>query len=154
MLGPSEEMPMASKREQFWGYESYAVIGHSAKAPFPRLTYGALKALGKRVVAVDPDAPTIEGDKAYASLADVPHDVDAVVIEVPPAETKGWVEQAADRKVPRAWIHMNRDTPEALAAAADKGVELCTGTCAVQYLTKGFSAHTIHRTISKVLGRY
>ena len=147
---------MASKHEAFWEHESY-VVGHSAKAPFPRLTwltYGALRALGKRVVAVDPEADTIEGDKAYKSLAAIPHPIDGVVIEVPPEETKGWMEEAAALDVPRAWIHMKRDTPEALAVAAEKKMDVCTGTCAVQYLTPGFSVHAIHRTIRKALGRY
>lgn len=145
---------MASKHEAFWQHASYAVVGHSARAPFPKLTYGALKALGKRVVPVDPEADTIEGDKALGSLAAIPHALDGVVIEVPPEETKGWVEQAAEKGVPRVWIHMNRDTPEALAVAKDKGIEVCSGTCAVQYLTTGFSVHAIHRTIRKLLGRY
>lgn len=145
---------MASKQEKFWTHESYAVVGHSSRAAFPRLTYGALKKLGKRVFPVDPDAKTIEGDKAYGSLAAIPHKVDAVVIEVPREETIGWVAQAAECAVPRAWIHMNRDTPEAVRLASEKGIEVCTGRCAVQYLTPGFSIHGLHRTISKVLGRY
>ncbi len=145
---------MASKHEQFWSHGAYAVIGHSARAPFPKLTYGALKRLGKRVVPVDPEADTIDGDKAYKSLADIPDAIDGVVIEVPPSETLGWVEQAASKGVPRAWIHMNRDTPEALAAAAAKGIEVCTGTCAVQYVTSGLNVHGVHRAMRKALGRY
>lgn len=145
---------MASPHELFWQHERFAVVGHSARAPFPRLTYGALKALGKQVTPVDPEASTIEGDPAVASLAALPGPVDAIVIEVPREETAGWLEQAAAIGARRAWIHMNRETPEALAVAARAGIELCTGTCAVQYLTTGFSVHGIHRAIRKALGRY
>jgi predicted CoA-binding protein len=145
---------MTSRHEAFWAFDSYAVVGHSARARFPRLTYGALKERGKRVVPVDAEAETVEGDKAYKSLADIPHGVDGVVIEVPPEETKGWVEQAAAKGVPRVWIHMNRETPEALAVAREKGVEVCTGTCAVQYLSKDVWPHGIHRGLRKLLGRY
>jgi predicted CoA-binding protein len=145
---------MVSKHESFWGHSSYAVVGHSARARYPLLTYRALKDRAKRVVPVDPEADAIEGDKAYRSLADLPELVDGVVIEVPREETKSWVEQAAAAGIPRVWIHMNRDTPEALAVARDKGMEVCTGTCAVQYLTTGLSPHAIHRAIRKILGRY
>jgi predicted CoA-binding protein len=145
---------MASTYEQFWQHASYAVVGHSAKAPFPTLTYGALKKRGKRVVPVDPEATRIEGDKAYASLRDLPERVDAVVLEVPREETRAWLEQIAAEDIRRVWIHMKRDTPEALALAREKGIEVCTGTCAVQYLSDGINAHTIHGAIRKVLGRY
>ncbi len=145
---------MASRHEAFWGYASYAVVGHGARARFPKLTYAALKQRGKRVVPVDPSSGTVEGDKAYRSLAEIPHAIDGVVLEVPPDEAKGWVEQAVAKSVPRVWFHMFRDTPEALALAKEQGIEVCTGTCAVQYLTTGFSQHAIHRTIRKVLGRY
>jgi uncharacterized protein len=145
---------MTSRHEQFWSHGTYAVVGHSAKAPFPTLTYGALKRLGKRVLAVDPEANTIDGDKAYKCLADIPEAIDGVVIEVPPEETRGWVEQAAGKGVPRAWIHMKRDTPEALALAAEKGIDVCTGTCAVQYVTTGLNVHGVHRALRKLTGRY
>ena len=145
---------MPSRHESFWQHESYAVIGHSTQAPFPRLSYAALKARGKRVFAVDPEAATVEGDRAYRSLAELPERVDGVVVEVPRDETLAWIRQAADAGVPRAWIHMNRETPEALAEAKARGVEVCTGTCAVQYLTDGFDVHAVHRGIRKLLGRY
>jgi predicted CoA-binding protein len=145
---------MTSSHEAFWGHTSYAVVGHSARARFPKLTYGALKARGKRVVPVDPSSGVIEGDRAYASLAEIPDAIDGVVIEAPPDEAKGWVEQAVKKSVPRIWFHMFRDTPEALALAKEHGIEVCTGTCAVQYLTTGLSPHAVHRAIRKVLGRY
>ncbi|MBI5535213.1 MAG: CoA-binding protein [Deltaproteobacteria bacterium] len=145
---------MVSKHEAFWGHPSYAVVGHTARARYPLLTYRALKDRGKRVVPIDPEADTIEGDKALHSLAELGEPVDGLVIEVPREETRSWVEQAAAAGIKRVWIHMNRDTPEALSLAREKGIEVCTGTCAVQYLTTGFSPHAIHRTIRKILGRY
>jgi predicted CoA-binding protein len=145
---------MTSQHEQFWQHGSYAVIGHTARTPFPKLTYGALKALGKRVVAIDVEAASVEGDRAYRSLKELPTPVDGVVIEVPAEETQGWVEQAAELGIRRVWIHMKRETPAALAAAARAGIEVCTGTCAVQYLTTGPSVHGVHRLMRKALGRY
>jgi predicted CoA-binding protein len=145
---------MPSPHESFWLHPRYAVVGHSAKAPFPRLSYAALKARGKTVFAVDPEADTIDGDRAYHALSELPEKVDGVLVEVPRDETLTWIRAAADAGVPRAWIHMNRDTPEALAEAKARGVEVCTGTCAVQYLTDGFDVHAVHRGLRKLLGRW
>jgi len=145
---------MGSDYEDFWTHGSYAFVGHSAKSNFPRLSYTALKKRGKRVFAVDPSAETIEGDPAYPDLASLPEPVQAVVLEPPKEETADWVRKAADAGVRDVWIHMGRDTPEAVAVAEERGLRLRTGTCAVMYVQDGFSYHSIHKWINKVLRRY
>jgi len=145
---------MPSDHETFWQFTSYAVVGHSAKRPFPRLTYGALKENQKTVYAIDPSASSIENDPAYASFAALPGSVEAVVLEVPKEETQGWVQRAADAGIKNVWLHMNTDTPEALATANENGLLLRKGTCAVMYLTHGFSPHSIHGFIMKLFNKY
>lgn len=145
---------MASDYEKFWESGSYALVGHSEKKAFPKFTYAGLKKSGKTVYPVDPSADTIEGDRAYPDLASLPHRVEAVVIEVPKEETKDWVEKAAQAGIKKVWIHMKTDTPEAVALAGEKGVTVCTGTCAVMYVTPGFTGHSIHKWINKLLGKY
>ena len=45
---------MASYFEDFWTFERYAFVGISAEKPFPKMSYGALKATeGKTVYAED-----------------------------------------------------------------------------------------------------
>ncbi len=140
--------------ESFWKNRSFAVVGHEAKRNFPRLTYQGLKKLGKEVFPVDPSAAEIEGDKAYADLDALPHKVDAVVLEVPQEETRDWISKVADAGIKDVWIHLQRDTPEALALAKEKGLNARSGTCAVMYLEPGLTYHTIHKWIMKVAGKY
>ncbi len=143
-----------SNYETFWKNDSFAFVGHSAKKSFPKLSYKTLKKLGKTVYAVDPSAETIESDKTYPDLASIPESVDGVVLEVPKEETMDWVRKAADAGVKDLWIHANTDTPEALALAKDKGMNVRSGTCAVMYVTPGLSYHSIHKWIMKLLGKY
>ena len=145
---------MASNYETFWEKRSFAVVGHEAKKNFPLLTYRGLKNLGKEVYAVDPSAGEIEGDKAYATLAELPKQVEAVILEVPKEETRAWVAMAAEAGVKDLWIHMNRETPEALALAEEKGMNVRSGTCAVMYVTPGFTFHSVHKWIMKLTGKY
>ena len=145
---------MGSKHEEFCTHPAYAVVGYSGSGKFPRLTYGALKARGKTVYPVDPNAAEVEGDRAFASFAALPGKVDGAVLEVPREETAKWVGLAAEAKVPRVWIHQQRDTPEALALAREKGIDVCHGTCAVMYLTSGPSVHAVHRFFRKLGGNY
>ncbi len=146
---------MTSKHELFWTHDRYAFVGHSAHKPFPELSYAAAKKQGKTVFAVDPGAETetVQGDAVFSDLEALPEPVDAVVLEVPQEETAEWVARAADAGISKVWIHMGRDTPEALALAAERGLEVCSGTCAVQYLRGGFP-HNIHRLLRKLSGHW
>ncbi len=143
---------MPSNYETFWTHERYAVVGHTGKSPFPKLTYGALKAKGKTTYAVDPGAEQVEGDRAYADLAALPGPVDAVVLEVPKEETAEWVRRVADAGIKDLWIHQQRDTPEAIVLAEQNGINVRHGTCAVMYLQGGY--HAIHKWINKLVGKY
>jgi predicted CoA-binding protein len=144
---------MTSSYEQFWERKSFAVVGHSAKRKFPVLTYRGLKKLGKQVVPVDPSAVEIDGDRAVRSLGELPGPVEAAVLEVPPNETAEAVRQAAASGIRSVWIHQTTDTPEALAAAKEKGLNVLHGNCAVQYVNCT-SYHRIHRWLWRLLGKY
>ena len=87
---------MASNYEDFWTNSSFAFVGHSAKKPFPTLSYTELRQQGKKVFAVDPSVDQIEGDRTYPDLASLPEKVEAVVLELPKEETEDWVRRAAD----------------------------------------------------------
>jgi predicted CoA-binding protein len=152
--GSQSEGTTPSAYENFWAKASYAVVGHSSKEPFPKITYRELKKSGKKVCAVDPSAEVIEGDKAYHDLASLPERVDAIVIETPKEETRDWIAQAAEAGIKNVWIHMGCDTPEALDLARARGLNVCYGTCAVMYLVPGFSVHSIHKWVNKLLGKY
>jgi predicted CoA-binding protein len=145
---------MPSECERFWERESYAVVGHGEKRAFPKLTYNALKKRGKTVYAVDPGTGTVEGDQAWPDFAALPAKVDAAVLELPKEETAYWVAKAADAGISEVWLHQMTDTPEALAAAKERGLKVITGHCAVMYNEPGFSMHAPHRWIWKLLGKY
>jgi predicted CoA-binding protein len=145
---------MTSNYETFWENDCFAVVGDKAKQNFPVLTYRGLKKLGKTVFPVDPSVEEIEGDRAYATLESLPAKVDAVVLEVPKEDTRDWVAKVADAGIEDVWIHLGRETPEALALARDKGMNARSGTCAVMYVTPEPSYHSIHKWIVKLVGKY
>lgn len=145
---------MASAHEAFWTHSSYAFVGHSASKGFPQLSYGEAKKSGKKVFAVDPSVEQINGDKTYPNLRSLPEKVDAVVLEVPRGGTLDLVRQAADAGIKNVWVHMNRDTPEAVAFAREKGLNILTGTCAVMYVAQGVTYHSIHKWLNKLLRTY
>jgi predicted CoA-binding protein len=145
---------VASNYETFFEHSSFAVVCNAEKKNFPHLTYQGLKKLGKVVFPVDPSTDEIEGDTVYADLALLPQKVDAVVLEVPKEDTQDWVAKAAELGIKDVWIHMQRDTPEALALAEKMGINARSGSCAVMYVTPGFTYHSVHKWIMKLTGKY
>jgi len=145
---------MTSSRQSFWEHDSFAVVGHSAKRNFPKITYTKLRDAGKTVYAVDPSVELIEGDAAYHDLAALPGAVEAAVLELPKEETADWVAHVADAGIGAVWIHQMTDTPEALELAGARGLEVCSGACAVMYVTPGLSPHAPHRWIMKLVGKF
>ncbi len=145
---------MTSAREQFWERPSFAFVGNSEKKGFPLLSYGKSKKIGKKAFAVDPSRDSIAGDRAYSDFDALPEKVDAAVLEVPREDTAEWVKKAADAGIEHVWIHQNRETPEALDIAKERGLDVLTGSCAVMYVNRGPSYHSIHKLIMKLAKKY
>lgn len=139
---------------EFWKFNSYAVVGNSARKSFPKLTYGKLKELGKTVFAVDPGTPEGIDETIWPDLVSLPQKPDAVILELPKDETAAAVQQIIDAGIANVWIHQGCDTPEALELARKNQLILWHGTCAVMYLSSGFSMHAVHGWINKALGKF
>jgi uncharacterized protein len=145
---------MSSDYESFWTFDRYVVVGNSSRHPFPRLTYGGLKHIGKTVYAVDPSTSQLDGDPTFSSLTALPGPVQAAVLEVPPDETAVWMKKAIDAGIKEIWLHRGTDSPEAVSLARDHGVRLRHGTCAVMYLDRGLSFHSLHRFVQKLRHKF
>jgi predicted CoA-binding protein len=145
---------MPSNHELFFLKQNYAVVGHTKASNFPSLTYHGLKKMGKTVFPVDPSVQEVDGDRTFPDLKSLPSPVDAIILEVPKSETKSWIARAADLGIKDVWIHMQRETGEALQLAKEKGMNVRTGTCAVMYVTPGFTFHSIHKLIMKLTGKF
>lgn len=145
---------MASAHEQFWTHNSFALVGDSTKELFPLVTSQGLQQMGKQVYLVDVSGvQELEGQKAYRSIAELPAQVDAAVLEVPPDSMKEMVQQAADAGIKNVWIQQNCHSDEAVALAQEKKMNVQHHGCSIMY-TNCTSFHRIHRFIWKVLGKY
>ncbi len=146
---------MPSNKEQFFTLPSFVVIGDTQNRPFPKLSYNNLRKLGRKVFPVDlSGSDEIEGDQAYGSIADLPEPVSGAIVEVPRDKTMSAVEQVVSAGIKDLWLHMKTDTPEVLELCAREAINVRTGGCAVMYTQQGFTGHSIHKAIVKLLRKY
>jgi predicted CoA-binding protein len=114
-----------------------AVVGCSTKDwkhahDVPR----ALQRRGFRIIPVHPTATEILGERAYPVLADVPDEIDTVVVFRPSAECGRVAEQAIAVGAKAVWLQLGLVSAEARAAAEAAGIgyveDRCTKVVAAQ----------------------
>jgi len=146
---------MASDKETFFALQSFAVVGHTDRRPFPKLTYNNLRKLGKNVFPVDIGGSRyVEGDEAFPSVTEVPEAVEGVIVEIPRDQVLEVARQVAEIGIRDLWLHQGCDSPEVVQFCQEQGIHLRRGSCAVMYTQQGLSYHSIHRALAKLFRRY
>lgn len=140
--------------DSFLSMQSYAVVGVSRSgSKFGNDIYRTLKERGCAVYPVNTRARTIEGDRCYARVQDVPGRVDGVVIVVPPKQTESVVKDMAEAGIRKVWMQQGSESRKAIEFCEQYGIDAIYGRCIFMFLEPVESVHRVHRWLSKVLGR-
>jgi len=95
-----------------------AVVGASEdRTKFGNKALRAFLAAGETVVPIHPRAETIEGLRAYRSVAEVPGPIDMATVYLPPQVTLGLLPGFAARGIPEIWLNPGAEDEAVLAAA-------------------------------------
>lgn len=110
--------------------DTWAVVGLSTNRS--RAAYGVAQVLqrfGKRIVPVHPKAETVHGERGYASLADIPFEVDVVDVFVN-GELAGAVADEAVTKGARAvWFQLGVVDEAAFERTRAAGIDMVMDRC-------------------------
>jgi uncharacterized protein len=108
----------------------WAVVGLGGNPERPAYQVAAfLQAHGKRIVPVHPRAVEVLGESGYASLAEIPFDVDVVDIFRRSDAAGQFVDQAIEREAQAVWMQLGVVDEEAAARAAAAGLDVVMDTC-------------------------
>ena len=110
--------------------ETIAVVG-LADSPL-RPSYGVshyMRSQGYRIIPVNPNIKEWEGEKAYASLLDVPEKVDIVNVFRRPEFVPDVVDQAIQIKAPAIWMQEGVVHEEAAKKARQAGIFVVMDLC-------------------------
>ena len=107
-----------------------AIVGATdAPGKYGGIIYRDMKAKGYRVVGINPQRVTVDGDPAYASLADLVEAPDIVNIVVPPQRTMRVLEQAALIEDVAVWIQPGAADDAVRARVAELGLPALIDAC-------------------------
>ena len=141
--------------DRFLASPAIAVVGVSAnRRKFGNVVFRELRSRGRNVVPVHRSLESVEGERCYRSVEDLPAGITGVVTVVPPSETEAVVESCAKRGIGAIWMQQGSESPRAIARAAELKVDTVHGECLLMFLEPVRSVHGVHRWFAKLFGRY
>jgi predicted CoA-binding protein len=109
---------------------SIAVVGASSRPDRPAHgIFGRLLAAGYRVIPVNPHESLVHGQKAYASLRDIPEPVDLVDVFRRPEHTPAIADDAVAIAARVLWLQSGIWNEDAAARASAAGLVVVMDEC-------------------------
>ena len=123
--------------------DTWAVVGLSSNRS--RAAYGVAQVLqrfGKRVIPVHPKAETVHGEQGYASLSDIPFEVDVVDVFVNSDLAGPVADEAVGIGAKAVWFQLGVIDESAYDRTRAAGLQMVMDRCpAIEIPALGRSAH-------------
>ena len=111
-------------------YKNIAVVGLSSQTSRPSYSVSRyMQTVGYRIIPVNPNETEVLGEKAYASLDDVPGPIEIVDIFRRPEFVPDVVDAAIRRKARVIWMQLGVVNEAAAARARAAGLEVVMDRC-------------------------
>ena len=95
-----------------------AVVGASRdRHKFGNKALRAFRDAGHTVIPINPHETEVEGERAYASVLDVPGPIDMATVYVQPATAKALLDEFERKGIPEIWLNPGADDDDVLAEA-------------------------------------
>ncbi len=122
--------------EVFLKASTFAVAGASRdRSKYGNKVFRALVAARHTVYPLNPMAPEVEGQTAYASIADLPVVPESLSIVTPPPVTCEVIQQAIAAGVKNIWMQPGAEDAEGSQAAREAGLNVIDdGSCVLVLL--------------------
>jgi predicted CoA-binding protein len=134
---------LANKRVAVTGVSRHAE-NHGSNAVYRRL-----RERGYAVVAVNPNASEVEGDRSYPDLKSVPGEIQAVVIATRPEFAIDTMRECVELGIRQVWMHRGPGAGSVSAAATDygrqHGITVIDGGCPLMFGPTADFGHKVMR---------
>jgi predicted CoA-binding protein len=137
----------------FLNQRTLAVVGVSRSGKkFGNAATRELRKKGYRMIPVHPEAETIDGERCYPSLSQLPEQVGGVLVVVPPEQTEQVVREAADAGIRHVWMQQGAESKSAIDFCREHGMTVVHGECILMF-AEPTGAHKLHHWFWRVLGK-
>jgi uncharacterized protein len=141
--------------EKFFSSPAYAVVGVSTnRKKFGTTVYRMMKDRQFMVYPVNPNHDVVDGERCFATVNDLPEDVQSVVTVVPPAVAEAVLIDCVRKGIQAVWMQPGSDSADAIDIAKRYNLAIVHGQCIIMFLEPVKSFHTFHRWVNRLVGAY
>jgi len=116
--------------EEFLASGPVAIAGVSRNPKkFGYIAFKELREKGLEVIPVNPNTDEIGGTRAYRSVADLPANVNSLLVLTAKPDTAPVVRLAREKGIKNIWIQQMSDTPEAIMELAGTDINVIYKQC-------------------------
>ena len=150
--------PIHEAASDFLANKRIAVTGVSRRPQDhgANTVYRRLKSRGYEVFAVNPNAASVEGDKAYPDLRSIPGGVAAVVIATKPERAEATMRECVELGISHVWMHRGPGAGSVSAAATaygrEHGLNVIPGGCPLMFDPTADGGHKLTRFLYTLTG--
>jgi uncharacterized protein len=130
------------------------LIGISSnKTKWGNVLYKEISAKGYDVYPVSRNCDEINGKKCLKDISELYGVVESVIIAANKKDALDIVRNIDSGKIKNVWFSKGADSPESIAEAKDKNINVVSGYCPLMFMNpEGF--HKFHEFMSKLFGFY
>jgi uncharacterized protein len=134
--------------------EKIGLIGISSnKTKYGNVLYKEISNKGYDVYPVSNNCDEVEGKRCLKDISELYGVVDSIIIATGKKNTLEIVKKIETGKIKNIWFSKGADTPESIAEAKAKNINVVNGYCPLMFMDpKGF--HKFHEVLSKLFFRY
>ena len=147
-------MVSKSAIDVFFEGKTVAIAGVSRNPKkFPSQVYIELKKKGYTVVPENPNSSEVMGEKTFSSVAELPPEINSLLIITNKQITEQIVEEAIKKGIQNIWIQQMSQTPAAIEKAKEAGINLVYKQCVFMFAEPVAGMHRFHRSMKKLFGQ-
>jgi predicted CoA-binding protein len=129
---PGESKSLEELIRDFTNRRTWALVGtNNNPRKYGNKIFRSLRGAGYKVFAVNNREPLVDGEPAYARLADLPEKPEVVDIVVPPDQTEQVVRECLALGLTRVWMQPGAESQAAIQFCLANGIEVVHDACAM-----------------------
>ena len=144
---------MDENKAAFIAEKTIALVGASSQRGFGNTIFRELRKKGYRVLPLSTTADSVDGERCYRSLDELPEPVGGVLTVVPPQVTERIVPECARLGIRRIWMQQGSESPEAIRLCTEHGLAAVHHACILMYVQPTFP-HSWHGWFWRLIGKY
>jgi uncharacterized protein len=147
-------MEMKKLIEDFFESGNIAVVGATDnKIKFGFKVFSELKGKGFNVYPVNPGRDSVDGDKCYKSIGELPSVVENAIFVLQPEKARKVIEEVGSSGIKRIWMQQGSESEEAVNLCIKNSIPVISKKCVLMYAPPVKSFHKFHRGIWKIFGK-